>query len=76
MRAMKDKIPSIARLHVGLSTGWVGAKNQIVLVVDFKNKQDFEAYMKHPYHTDYIDKTGDMYFDRDSFVAAQFEFEE
>lgn len=74
MKAMKDKIPGIASLQVGFSTGWVGSKNQIVMTVDFENKADFDVYMTHPYHTDYIDKTGTEYFDRSIFVAAQFEF--
>ncbi len=76
MRAMKDKIPGIARLEVGLSTGWAGIENQIVMTVDFQSKADFDAYLTHPYHTDYIDKTGTEYFDRSSFMTAQFQFEE
>lgn len=74
MKAMKEKIPGIADLKIGFSTGWAGEKNQIVMTVDFINKQDFDVYMKHPYHMEYIDKTGTMYFDRNTFVAAQFEF--
>lgn len=76
MQAMKDRIPGIARLEVGFSTGWVGSENQIVMTVDFQSKADFDVYMTHPYHMNYIDKTGTEYFDRSSFVAAQFEFKE
>lgn len=74
MRAMKDKIPGIAALEIGFSTGWAGQENQIVMTVDFRTKADFDVYMTHPYHTDYINKTGDEYFNRSTFVAAQFEF--
>ena len=74
MQAMKDKIPSVLDLQVGFSLAWVGQKNQIVMTVDFVSKADFEEYMKHPYHIDYIDKTGKEYFDSSSFVIAQFEF--
>lgn len=74
MKAMKEKIPGIAAQEVGFSTGWAGAENQIVMTVDFATKADFDAYMTHPYHMDYIDKTGTAYFDRASFVSAQFEF--
>lgn len=49
-------------------------ENQIVMTVDFETKEAFDAYMTHPYHTEYIDKTGTEYFDRSTFVAAQFEF--
>ena len=47
------------------------------MTVDFRTKADFDAYMTHPYHTDYIDKeTATTYFDRQTFVAAQFEYGE
>lgn len=74
MKAMQEKIPGIVRLDIGFSKGWAGQENQIVMTVDFASKADFDVYMKHPYHMDYIDKTGTEYFDRSSFVAAQFEF--
>lgn len=74
MKAMKDKIPGIVAQEVGFSTGWEGRENQIVMTVDFATKSDFDVYMTHPYHMDYIAKTGDMYFDTATFVAAQFEF--
>lgn len=76
MQAMKENIPGIVRLEVGFSTGWAGIENQIVMTVDFQSKADFDVYMAHPYHMDYIDKTGTENFDRSSFVAAQFEFSE
>lgn len=74
MKAMKEKIPGIVDLNIGFSTGWVGIENQIVMTVDFATKADFDVYMTHPYHTDYIDKTGTKYFDRSTFIAAQFEY--
>lgn len=74
MSAMKDKIPGIAAQKVGLSTGWVGAENQMVMMVDFTDKSDFDVYMTHPYHMDYIAKMGEEYFHPSTFVAAQFEF--
>lgn len=76
MQAMKKNIPGIVHLEVGFSTGWAGIENQIVMTVDFQSKADFDVYMTHPYHMDYIDKTGTENFDRSSFVAAQFEFTE
>ena len=76
MKAMKEKIPGIVDLKIGFSTGWAGTLNQIVMTVDFQSKADFDVYMKHPYHMDYIDKTGTEYFDRSTFAAAQFEFED
>ena len=76
MQAMKDRIPGVADLKVGLSTGWVGAENQVVMTVDFRTRADFDVYLTHPYHTDYIGSvTADAYFDRSTFVTAQFEYE-
>lgn len=76
MQAMKENIPGIVNLQVGLSTGWAGQTNQIVMTVDFQSKADFDAYMTHPYHTEYIDKeTATAYFDRSTFIAAQFEYD-
>ena len=74
MKAMKENIPTIFDLQIGFSKGWAGPENQLVMTVDFVTKSDFDAYMTHPYHVDYIDKTGTEYFERSSFVAAQFEF--
>lgn len=74
MKAMKDLIPGIVNQEVGFSTGWVGPKNQIVMTVDFQSKVDFDAYMKHLYHAEYINQTGIDYFDTTSFVTAQFEY--
>ena len=76
MQAMKERIPGVADLQAGFSTGWAGQTNQVVMTVDFRTKADFDAYMTHPYHTDYIDKTGTEYFDRQTFVSAQFEYGE
>ena len=74
MQAMKEKIPGIAAQQVGFSKGWTGKENQIVMTVDFQEKADFDVYMSHPYHMEYVDKLGTEYFDRSSFSAAQFEF--
>lgn len=74
MKAMKERIPGIVHQEVGFSTGWVGLQNQIVMTVDFQSKADFDAYMKHSYHAEYINQTGIDYFDTSSFVAAQFEY--
>lgn len=56
MQAMKDLIPGIADLHVGLSTGWAGSMNQVVITMDFRSKVDFNVYMTHSYHVNCIDK--------------------
>ena len=75
MKAMQKEIPGIVDLKIGFSTGWVGGNaERIVMTVDFAEKKFFEVYMKHPYHLNHIDKLGTEFFDRSSFVVAQFEF--
>ena len=74
LRAMKDRMPSVANLEVGFTTGWEGMPDSIALTADFRTKADFEAYKVHPYHADYINQTGTDYFDRSTFLSVQFEF--
>ena len=74
MKAMKDNIIGISELEVGISIGWAGVENTIMMTVDFVSKEQFDEYMKHPYHTEYINQTGIDYFDTSSFVFGQFDY--
>ena len=71
LKAIKEKVPAVVDLQVGFSTGWIGAENQIVMTIDFATKADFDGFIAHPYHADYIAKRGAEVFD--GYVAAQFE---
>ena len=71
LRAMKEKIPGIVDLNVNFSTGWIGSENSVVITADFATKADFDAYIAHPYHADYLAAKGAEYFS--GYVAAQFE---
>ena len=71
LRAMKKNIPGIVDLHADFGTGWVGSENSVVMTVDFASKEDFDAYMAHPYHTEHVAKQGAEFLS--SYVAAQFE---
>lgn len=73
MKLMKEKIPGIVDQRVGFMTGWAGMTEGIAMTVDFATKEDFDVYMKHPYHKYYIDQTGRDYFQTDTFAVAQFE---
>lgn len=74
MRAMKEKIPCIAELCVNRTTGWAGAGDRIMLTVDVATKEDFEAYLNHPYHAGYIAKSGGDYCRPGSIIMGQIEF--
>ncbi len=43
------------------------------MTVDVKSKEDFDAFQAHPYHAEYISKTGAEYCKSDSFVVGQIE---
>lgn len=74
LRAMKDKIPGIVELRVGRTTGWVGRADVIMMTVDMATKEDFDVYLRHPYHTEHIAKTGLEYCLPETFVIGQIEF--
>ena len=71
LKAIKEKIPGIVDLQVGLSTGWVGSDNQVVMTVDFVSKADFDNFFAHPYHMQDLLKLGTENFA--GYVSAQFE---
>lgn len=71
LKAIKEKIPGIVDLQVGLSTGWVGSENAVVMTIDLATKADFDNFIAHPYHSDYLLKLGSENFA--GYVAAQFE---
>ena len=71
LRAIKEKVSGVVDLQVGLSTGWVGSENSVVMTIDFATKADFDAFIAHPYHTGHVAKKGAENFS--GYVAAQFE---
>lgn len=74
LRAMKENIPGIVDLQVNRTTGWAGEGDRIMMTVDVAAREDFDVYLNHPYHTEYIAKTGIDYCKQESFVAGQIEF--
>lgn len=71
LQAIKEKVSGVVDLQVGLSTGWVGSENSIVMTVDFATKADFDGFIAHPYHTGLVSQKGAENFS--GYVAAQFE---
>jgi len=71
LRAIKEKVSGVVDLQVGLSTGWIGSENSVVMTIDFAAKADFDAFIAHPYHTGLVSQKGAEYLS--SYVAAQFE---
>ena len=71
LKAIKEKIPGVVALEANFSTGWVGSENSVVMTVDLASKEDFDNYLAHPYHAEYLLKLGTENFS--GYVAAQFE---
>ena len=71
LKAIKEKIPGVVDLQVAFSTGWVGSANSVAMTVDLESKEDFDKYLAHPYHAEYLLKLGAKNFS--GYVAAQFE---
>ena len=71
LRAMQKKIPGVFALEANFSTGWVGSANSVAMTVDLESKEDFDKYLAHPYHAEYLLKLGAKNFS--GYVAAQFE---
>ena len=71
LRAIKENVSGVVDLQVGLSTGWIGSENSVVMTIDFATKADFDAFIAHPYHTGVVAGKGAEYFS--GYVAAQFE---
>lgn len=73
MAGLKDNIPQVAALNIGLSNGLAGPAGKIVMTEDFATLADFEAYMHAPYHIEYIGGLCGKNCDSTSFVSVQFE---
>ena len=48
--ALKDKIPQIVDMQIGADFMHSQRSSDMVLIVDFKNREDLEIYDKNPDH--------------------------
>ena len=48
--ALKDKIPQIVNMQIGADFMHSQRSSDMVLIVDFKNREDLEIYDKNPDH--------------------------
>ncbi len=48
--ALVDKIPEIVHMQIGADFMHSERSSDMVLIVDFKNREDLETYDKHPDH--------------------------
>jgi hypothetical protein len=73
MKGFQNRVPGIIQLTVGKNTGWLGMTNAVSMVIDVKDKADFDAFLSHPYHV-HIGETADDVFDISGFVISQIEY--
>jgi len=50
LESLKDKIPSIVDIEVGIDFSATDASADVVLYSTFANRDDLQAYVKHPEH--------------------------
>lgn len=48
--ALKDKIPEIVDMQIGADFMHSPRSSDMVLIVDFRSREDLETYDKHPDH--------------------------
>ena len=48
--ALKDKIPEIVNMQIGADFMHSPRSSDMVLIVDFRSREDLEIYDKHPDH--------------------------
>jgi hypothetical protein len=71
LTALPGQIPEIRAYRFGPDLGLNRRNANYVLVADFENQADFESYVVHPAHVDFMTNlTGPIL---ESFNAAQFE---
>ena len=55
LRALKASIPALYKMEVGANISTRPAAYDIVLVSEFKNEDDLNAYRVHPKHQEVLD---------------------
>ncbi|MDQ7004147.1 MAG: Dabb family protein [Ghiorsea sp.] len=50
LEGLKDKVPSIIDIEVGIDFSNTDASADVILYSTFANRNDLDAYVKHPEH--------------------------
>ena len=74
MRGIGEAVPVVSNLAVGRNTGWFTQQDAIVLVGDFKGKEEWLAFINSDYHQQNLVAVAGEVFDMDASVGYQFEF--
>ena len=73
MRAMKEKETVIEEITVGRTRGLFGRPDAVMMVVDLKDREAFDALLHSRTHADIAEKAGEA-FDMQSADIAQIEY--
>lgn len=70
--ALKEHVPGIESITVGKSLGLYGMDNAVVMTIDLKDMDAWNALLANEYHTQLGNEAGE-YFDVNGFIAVQVE---
>lgn len=70
--ALKEHVPGIEAITVGKALGLYGMDHAVVMTIDLKDMEAWDALLASEYHTRLGMEAGE-YFDVNGFVAAQVE---
>ncbi|WP_314724558.1 Dabb family protein [Enterocloster bolteae] len=70
MRKLKEHIPGIVSITVDKALGLYGVSNAVVMNMDLRDMDAWNALLADEYHT-WLGNTAGQYFNTDGFIAAQ-----
>lgn len=71
-RKLKENVPRIEAITVNKALGLYGLNNAVVMTIDLKDMDAWNALLANEYHTQLGNEAGN-YFDVNGFVAVQVE---
>lgn len=72
MRKLREHVSGIEAITVDKALGLYGISNAVVMNIDLKNMDAWNALLADEYHT-WLGNTAGQYFSVDGFIAAQLE---
>lgn len=70
MRKLPEHVPGIESITVDKALGLYGISNAVVMNIDLKDMDAWNALLSDEYHT-WLGNTAGQYFDVEGFIAAQ-----
>lgn len=74
MKEIGKYVPQVSNLAVGRNLNWYTQQDALVLVGDFKSKEDWLAFINSEYHQEKLNKVAGEVFDMDASLGYEYEF--